>query len=164
MQAILYETSSSKANVMLKRFTDQHINWAAKLHLLYFSKRPWNSNVFHELLKEKTTIGFAIENTGFILGRVIDMEAEILMLVVEQDSTRQGVGLKLVTSFCDYAFKNHVERVFLEVSVANNPAINLYRKIGFEIVGRRKNYYPEKRKPGNDAFVMTKKSTIQDNS
>ena len=34
----------------------------------------------------------------------------------------------------------------------NVPAIGLYEKLGFEVVGRRRNYYREE---GEDALLMT---------
>jgi ribosomal-protein-alanine N-acetyltransferase len=40
----------------------------------------------------------------------------------------------------------------LEVRVSNEAAQNLYRKFGFKIVGRRKQYYSDNRE---DAYIMT---------
>ena len=42
--------------------------------------------------------------------------------------------------------------VTLEVRKSNLVAINLYQKLGFEIVGTRKNYYFDNRE---DALIMT---------
>ena len=44
------------------------------------------------------------------------------------------------------------DTISLEVNEINEPAINLYKKAGFEIVGKRKKYYDGK----NDAIIMTK--------
>ncbi|RLE74023.1 MAG: ribosomal-protein-alanine acetyltransferase, partial [Thermoprotei archaeon] len=41
----------------------------------------------------------------------------------------------------------------LEVRISNTAAINLYKKLGFNIEKRLKNYYPD----GEDCYVMTKK-------
>ena len=43
--------------------------------------------------------------------------------------------------------------VTLEVRPSNHAAIALYEGFGFEVVGRRKNYYD---KPSEDALLMTK--------
>jgi ribosomal-protein-alanine N-acetyltransferase len=39
----------------------------------------------------------------------------------------------------------------LEVRQSNASALTLYKKLGFEVMGTRKNYYT---KPDEDAFVM----------
>jgi ribosomal-protein-alanine N-acetyltransferase len=44
--------------------------------------------------------------------------------------------------------------VTLDVRVSNSVALMLYRKFGFEQIGRRKNYY---RFPVEDAIIMEKK-------
>ena len=43
--------------------------------------------------------------------------------------------------------------LMLEVRVSNDPAIALYEKLGFRLVGRRKNYY---RNPKEDALILRK--------
>ena len=42
-------------------------------------------------------------------------------------------------------------RMLLEVRVSNAPAQNLYRKYGFEVIGRRPRYYTDNHE---DALVM----------
>jgi ribosomal-protein-alanine N-acetyltransferase len=44
-----------------------------------------------------------------------------------------------------------VREVFLEVRPSNPGAQQLYRNLGFRLVGRRRNYYME---PDEDALVM----------
>jgi len=46
--------------------------------------------------------------------------------------------------------KEKVERIILEVSEKNTPALRLYEKVGFKRVGMRKNYYPD----GSNALLM----------
>ena len=41
--------------------------------------------------------------------------------------------------------------IFLEVRAANRPAIGLYKRMGFAVVGRRRDYY---RDPAADALIM----------
>jgi len=44
------------------------------------------------------------------------------------------------------------KQCFLEVRVTNMPAINLYRKLGFQITKTIKSYYMD----GEDAYVMSR--------
>ena len=41
--------------------------------------------------------------------------------------------------------------IFLEVRVSNRDALHLYRKLGYEVLSVRKNYYSD---PVEDAYVM----------
>jgi len=52
--------------------------------------------------------------------------------------------------------KYGASEVYLEVRVSNEPAINLYRKLGFTVVNIIKKYYHD----GEDAYVMAR--TLED--
>ena len=49
--------------------------------------------------------------------------------------------------------KDGVYKLTLEVRVSNDPAIALYEKLGFQVLGRRPNYYSH---PKEDAWIMGK--------
>ncbi|MDC6131644.1 ribosomal-protein-alanine N-acetyltransferase, partial [Burkholderia gladioli] len=51
--------------------------------------------------------------------------------------------------------------MLLEVRPSNPRAIRLYERFGFEVVGRRKNYYPAKHRTREDAIVMRLPLDIQ---
>ena len=53
----------------------------------------------------------------------------------------------------DKGKKEGAGRILLEVRPSNQPAIALYDKMDFHIIGRRPNYYPDTRE---DALVMAK--------
>jgi len=50
--------------------------------------------------------------------------------------------------------KNYYDttEVYLEVRVSNTPAISLYEKLGFRVVGRIPRYYSD----GEDAYIMAR--------
>ena len=80
------------------------------------------------------------ETVGFSLVRVVADESELLLLAVSPHHRRRGIGGSLVRDFLDRSRNEGVARVHLEVR-DGNPAIGMYRTIGFSPVGRRKNYY-----------------------
>lgn len=90
-------------------------------------------------------IGFA----GFWL--IVD-EAHISTIAVHPDWRRTGVGAELLVAVLDLADRLGAEMATLEVRVSNEAAVNLYRKFGFRIVGRRPRYY---RDNDEDALLMT---------
>lgn len=77
---------------------------------------------------------------GFLVARSIDeSESEVLNLAVAPDSRRQGTGKGLMNAFLG-SVKG---AVFLEVRESNQAARNLYKSLGFQEVGVRKQYYEQ---------------------
>ena len=80
------------------------------------------------------------EGRGFSLFRTAADEAELLLIAVAPGHQGCGIGRLLLDNFLDSARKGHVKRVHLEVR-DGNPAVEIYRTVGFCPVGRRRNYY-----------------------
>lgn len=91
---------------------------------------------------------------GFILGRAIGGEAEILTLVVAPDRRRSGVGEALVEQLIGEARARGAQAVYLEVAADNAAAQALYRKAGFERAGLRRGYYARGGSRPVDALVL----------
>jgi ribosomal-protein-alanine N-acetyltransferase len=88
------------------------------------------------------------EIAGFIVSRPIaDGEREILNVAVHPEMRRCGVASALIR----YCLKHWGGTHFLEVRQSNAPARELYRKLGFQEVGVRPDYYDE---PSEPAIVM----------
>ena len=64
-----------------------------------------------------------------------------------------GIATSLLNHLVETSLSNNMKEIWLEVSTKNTPAINLYKKFGFEVMGIRKNYY---QKLGEDAYNMKK--------
>lgn len=78
-------------------------------------------------------------------------EAHISTIAVHPDYRGRGLGELLLAGMLLRSVDLKAEYCVLEVRVSNAPAISLYRKYEFEIVGRRKRYY---RDNNEDAFLM----------
>lgn len=77
---------------------------------------------------------------GFSLIRVAPGEEELLLIGVRPELRGAGLGKRLLHHFTSDARSRDAEKIFLEMR-ANNPAEKLYRSLGFEPIGRRKDYY-----------------------
>jgi ribosomal-protein-alanine N-acetyltransferase len=102
----------------------------------------------------EATVGGAASIAGFIIGQAATEEAEIFSVGVADAFRRNGAARALVIKICASMAALGATSVFLEVAVDNPGAIALYDAVGFEIVGRRKDYY---RDPGGvrvDAMIM----------
>lgn len=77
---------------------------------------------------------------GFLLARHAPGEVELLLIAVAPQYRRAGLGERLIELLREHARGEGAESIFLEMR-ENNPAVQLYRKVGFDPIGRRKAYY-----------------------
>ena len=124
----------------------------ARIHAASFTHpRPWTAAEFTALQTDPANFLIAHE-TGFILGRTVLDEAELLTLAVDPKARRQGTGATLLRAFETEAITRGAATAFLEVASDNAPAQALYRGAGWHEAGRRRNYYAA----GIDAMVLRK--------
>lgn len=91
---------------------------------------------------------------GFILGRALAGEAEILTLAVAPDARRSGLGRALVEALAEEAKARGARTLFLEVAADNTGAIALYQGAGFERAGLRRAYYSRPGAHRMDALIL----------
>jgi ribosomal-protein-alanine N-acetyltransferase len=92
--------------------------------------------------------------SGFLIGRQVADQAEILNLAVSLTRRRKGEGGALLKVALDEFRARQVSYVFLEVRESNAAGIAFYAKHGFSQRDMRLNYY---RNPDEAAVVMEKK-------
>ena len=148
---------SEQMHVRIVPMTGDHLDEVAELERICFSA-PWSRNMLAEELENALSAFLvALDGDGNVAGyagvQVILDEGYITNVAVRPDCRRQGVAGKLLQVFLDFARGNHLAFLTLEVRVSNAPAIALYESRGFQITGRRKNYYEH---PREDAIIMTK--------
>ena len=78
---------------------------------------------------------------GYLKARVTKDEIEIISILIDKKFRKIGIGKSLLNKLLNIALKKEIKNIFLEVSVENQIAINLYKKFNFIKVGKRKNYY-----------------------
>lgn len=94
---------------------------------------------------------------GYVIGYITREECcHIASVAVDPSLRRRGLGYRLLESLENRCVEAGVGCARLEVSVLNDEAIKLYRKLGYEIVGRIPNYYPD-----SDAYLMRKQLKTQ---
>ena len=88
---------------------------------------------------------------GFFAGWMIEDELHVNNIAASVEFRRIGIGRSLMDAAIDEARMRGALFVLLEVRASNETAKSLYRKLGFSIVGQRRDYY---RLPTEDALVM----------
>ena len=106
---------------------------------------PWTYSIFSDCIK----VGYScwvVEDEGEIVGygllSVAANEAHILNLCIKPEKQRQGLGRRMMEHLIEQAKKLMTHSVYLEVRVSNHGAFDLYQKLGFSVIGHRKDYYP----------------------
>jgi len=89
---------------------------------------------------------------GFIVARMIADELHVNNVAVRPEFQGQGLGSALLQTTLAQARLRDAKVAQLEVRAGNEAAQSLYRRCGFEVVGRRRNYY---RNPTEDALLMS---------
>ena len=113
----------------------------AALHAAAFVvPRPWSAGEISDLLASPLCLVLS-EPQGFILGRVVAGEAEVLTIAVEPAAQGRGVGGRLLAGFLAEAAQRGAATVFLEVAAPNGAARALYAKAGFVETGLRRGYF-----------------------
>lgn len=81
-------------------------------------------------------------------------EAHITLLAIHPDYRQQGFGTLLLLCLFEDAIARNLSWATLEVNENNEKAINLYKKFGFEVAGKRKKYY---KLTGDNALILWRK-------
>ncbi len=140
---------------IIKRMCDSDIVYLAELEKLCFSS-PWSEDGLKSELDNSFARFFVAfsgnEVAGYIGAHNVLGEVYITNVAVFPRFRRLGVAQKLIRGLL-YEMKNeNAEFVTLEVRESNFSAISLYDKMGFEKVGKRKDFYE---KPKENAILMT---------
>jgi ribosomal-protein-alanine N-acetyltransferase len=92
--------------------------------------------------------------TGFAVSRIGGGEAELLSIALDPETRGKGQARALLEFHLQNVRRAGANTLFLEVSEDNDPALHLYRRLGFEAMGRRKGYYGAKCGRRTDAITM----------
>ena len=128
----------------------------AALHAACFTTpRPWSAQEIRDTLASPHCFVLT-EPQGFLIGRAVAGEAELITLAVDPAARQRGTGGRLVDAFLAEARTRGAESAFLEVSAANLPAQSLYARKGFEQKGKRRGYYQTPEQTRIDALVLVR--------
>ena len=119
---------------------------------------PWSIKSFYSEIQENPyalyLVAYSQERlVAYIGGWLITDELHITNLAVDPEQRGKGLAKKLLDEMIEISREEGMNKATLEVRISNSAAINLYRKNGFAIVGRRTKYYANNQE---DALIMRK--------
>ncbi|CAJ48676.1 bifunctional tRNA (adenosine(37)-N6)-threonylcarbamoyltransferase complex dimerization subunit type 1 TsaB/ribosomal protein alanine acetyltransferase RimI [Bordetella avium] len=118
---------------------------------------PWTEGNF----KDALAAGYdccVLREGGQVVGFCVLMHApdvsHILVIAVQRQRQRAGLGRRLLAWSARRAREHGVQALLLEVRPSNQAALAFYAKLGFLRVGLRRDYYPAGQGKREDAWVM----------
>ena len=145
----------------IKWLSSAHSAGLAEVHALAFPvEGAWGAAAFSDLLNQPAIYGLGAfvegELSSFALIQVVTDTAEILTLATRPNVERSGLASQLLSWFERHMPEKGAQTWLLDVAADNQKATSFYKKIGFEIDGRRPGYYKRLEGKRIDAILMSK--------
>jgi ribosomal-protein-alanine N-acetyltransferase len=141
----------------LRRMEEKDLPYVYAIESISFPN-PWHLSTFkgeiqnHEISYPLVAVHSMEERViGYIIFWVIRDEVQINNIAINPDFRRKGIGESMLGQVIAAVKKNDATFISLEVRPSNGAAFSLYQKLGFKIIGRRKDYYFN---PREDALVL----------
>jgi ribosomal-protein-alanine N-acetyltransferase len=117
---------------------------------------PWSQKSLRDTLNEEHSFFAVAEEDGRIYGYlnttyVLD-EMNLNRICVLPEYRRSGVGSALMQQMFTCAQQRQIRALYLEVRESNENAQRVYRRFGFQVVGRRAGFYQN---PTEAGLVMS---------
>lgn len=116
---------------------------------------PWTLEQLGAAMAWTGAVALVVEDddgiVGYVLGRVIVDEGEILSIATVPERRREGIGRRLLGAVLAAMIERGTHAAWLEVRVSNDAARELYQSAGFAAAGVRPGYY---RLPDEDALIL----------
>jgi ribosomal-protein-alanine N-acetyltransferase len=155
------ETRRERSGEMIRAFRAEDAAAVASILREAPEAANWTQASYRECMNSPGAVAFVSEGdgrvTGFIIGRQVADEAEVLNLAVAPAARRKGQGAALLKATLDEFRALGAGRVYLEVRESNVTAMAFYVQHGFSQSGRRPEYY---RKPEEAAIVLEIRLTV----
>ncbi|HSA94934.1 MAG TPA: ribosomal protein S18-alanine N-acetyltransferase [Acidobacteriota bacterium] len=141
----------------IRRMREADLPEVHRIEALSFSN-PWSDNTFRGEI-QNTAVSYPLvvvrrpgdEVVGYIVYWHIRGDVQVNNIAVRPDCRGLGLGEAMMRFAIAKVKADGAEFMTLEVRQSNAPAVTLYKKLGFEVLGTRKNYYT---KPDEDAYFL----------
>ena len=157
-----YNRNMIKVDIV--KMEEAHIPSIMEIESVSFGKYHWSENSFRTEVNNKLAHYFVVlDETKKLVGYFgfwnIMEEGHITTFAVREEYRGQKIAEQMMQFLMNSALELEVKWFTLEVRTSNLPAINLYKKYGFETIGVREKYYQDN---NEDALIMWTQNVFSD--
>lgn len=142
--------------MIITKMLQCHVPQIAELEKLCFND-PWSENSIASELDNRLSCWLVAivddKVVGYVGSQTVLGETDMMNIAIHPDYRKQGIATELISALIEALNERGSHSLMLEVRASNEPAKSLYLKMGFDVVGVRKNYY---RNPREDALILRK--------
>lgn len=120
---------------------------------------PWPLDIFKSCLKVGYSCWVGEVGNEVVAYGILSIgagEAHVMNVCVAPQWQGRGYGQKMMKHLIQAAREHHADMMLLEVRPSNKVAVHLYHRLGFNEIGRRKDYYPATGGQREDALVLAR--------
>jgi [ribosomal protein S18]-alanine N-acetyltransferase len=145
----IMEISDLEKIIVIENVCHKH-PWSKKNFIDCLEHGYWNY-VLLDSREPEPLVGYCIVMPGV-------EELHLLNISIAPNFQRRQIAQQALLAIEKTGFENGYKRILLEVRKSNIPAINLYKKLNYQLIGQRKDYYPviSQTVSREDALVMEK--------
>ncbi|MDY5640833.1 MAG: ribosomal protein S18-alanine N-acetyltransferase [Lachnospiraceae bacterium] len=141
-------------DIVIREMSDEDIDKVSIIEEECFSM-PWKPDDFRQMIENDNMTYVVLILDGEVIGgaglRCILTDGEITNVAITKKHRGKGYAKPMLENLMELGRKLGCEAFTLEVRVSNEPAIRLYKSLGFREAGIRPNFYD---KPKEDALIM----------
>ena len=119
---------------------------------------PWSEKIFYDCINNNylcRVLTLDDSLIGYLISSLVQDECHIMNLCVKKEYRNFGYGKLILDELHKELFELKCKIIFLDCRPSNNSALKLYQSLGYNEIGKRRNYYPA---PNGyeDAIILAK--------
>lgn len=146
--------------IEIRKMESQDVPQIAELEKVCFHD-PWSEKSIALELDNRLSCWLVAvcgeQVVGYVGSQTVLDGSDMMNIAVHPEYRKRGIAEKLINELVYLLKERHSICLILEVRASNEPAINLYHKLEFHDIGRRRNYY---RNPKEDALILRKEWSL----
>ena len=150
--------------IFINQMTSDDIEDVVNIEAEAYGEHHWSKSSFYDEMNNNLAKYYCARN---IQGKIVAYagiwgiidEAHITTIAVKPDFKRKHIGEALIVTILNECYDKKFKYLTLEVRESNIPAINLYKKYGFNSLGTRKGYYQDN---NESALIMWTENIFYD--